>query len=196
MKDMKHEQDELEHVDEDAAIDEELEDIEENSEQKIKELRNKLKACETQKAEHLENLQRAKADFLNGKRRLEEERLRDKERAITAQIEKLIPLCDSFHMAMSDEKAWEAIDATWRKGIESIKNQLDAILTSYGVVEIHPQGETFDPNLHEAMTNVPTQNKDEHHKVMQVIQNGFIRKIGDSTELIRAARVTVGEYNE
>jgi molecular chaperone GrpE len=196
MKDMKHEQDELEHMDEDAAIDEELEDIEENSEQKIKELRNKLKACEKEKSEHLENLQRAKADFLNGKRRLEEERLRDKERAITAQIEKLIPLCDSFHMAMSDVKAWEAIDATWRKGIESIKNQLDAILTSYGVVEVHPQGETFDPNLHEAMTNVPTQNKDEHHKVMQVIQNGFIRKMGDSTELIRPARVTVGEYNE
>lgn len=193
---MKHEQDELEHMDEDAAIDEELEDIEENSEQKIKELRNKLKACEKEKSEHLENLQRAKADFLNGKRRLEEERLRDKERAITAQIEKLIPLCDSFHMAMSDVKAWEAIDATWRKGIESIKNQLDAILTSYGVVEIHPQGETFDPNLHEAMTNVPTQNKDEHHKVMQVIQNGFIRKMGDATELIRPARVTVGEFNE
>jgi molecular chaperone GrpE len=193
----RHDEDDLEHVSEDMQIDDaELEDVEENSNSKIKKLQEKLKESEKEKMEHLENLQRAKAEFLNGKRRLEEERLRDKERAVTNQIEKLLPLCDSFHMAMSDKKAWDAIDGTWRKGIENIYNQLQSLLASYGVMEVNPQGEEFDPQQHEALTNVPTDKKELHHKVITVIQNGFVRKIGDKTELIRPARVTVGEYTE
>ncbi len=198
MKDMNNEdemQDDFEPTGDDVAREDELVDIEENSAGTIKKLKQQLKDCEQEKMDHLENLQRAKAEFLNGKRRLEEERQRDKERAVSAQIEKLLPLCDSFHMAMSDKQAWEAIDATWRKGIENIHNQLYAILASYGVEEVHPQGEMFDPTVHEAMTNVSVDTKDDHHKIMQVIQNGFIRKIGDKVELIRPARVTVGEYS-
>lgn len=198
MKDNREMQDtdDLEPINDDAVIEEELEDIEENSAGKIKKLQQQLKQAEKEKMEHLENLQRAKAEFLNGKRRLEEEAQRGKERAVTDQIEKLIPLCDSFHMAMSNTAAWNATDETWRKGIESIYNQLQAILTSYGVQEVHPDGEAFDPNVHEAMTNVPVASQEDHHKVMQVIQNGFIRKIGEKIELIRPARVTVGEYAE
>jgi molecular chaperone GrpE len=196
MKDFKdrHDQDDLELENEDTAFDAELEDIEENSVGKIKQLQKQLKECEKEKMEHLENLQRAKADFLNGKRRLEEERLRDKERAVSAQIEKLIPLCDSFQMAKNDKEAWDAIDETWRKGVEGIYNQLQAILSSYGVKEVRPLGEAFDPNIHEAMTNMPVENADDHHKIMSVIQNGFIRTIGNKQELIRPARVIVGEY--
>lgn len=188
--------DDLEFTDENETIEEELEDIEENSAQKIKKLTQKLHQSEKEKMEHLEDLQRAKAEFLNGKRRLEEERLRDKERAVDALIEKLLPMCDSFHMAQSDAAAWEAIDPTWRKGVESIQNQLQSILASYGVSEIHPQGEEFDPNRHEAMVNVPVERKEDHHKVVQVIQNGFIRTVNGKESLIRPARVTVGEFIE
>lgn len=172
----------------------ELEDIEENSAQKIKEIKRKLKECEKEKMDALEDLQRAKADFLNGKRRLEEERSRDKERAIETQIEKLLPLCDGFMMAMSDKAAWEAIDATWRKGIESIYTQLQSILASYNVRTIDPTGEAFDPQLHEAMANVPVETAAEHHRVISVLQYGYLREIGGKTELLRPARVTVGEY--
>jgi len=198
MKDDTHRMndDEFEPTGEDVAADEELEDIEENSAIQIKKLKEKLRLSEKEKMEHLEDLQRAKADFLNGKRRLEEEKERSKERQVIAHVEKLIPLCDSFRMAKSDKAAWDAIDVTWRKGIESIENQLQSILNSYGVVEISPEGEEFDPSLHEAMTSVPVQDKAQHHTIMQVIQNGFILKRGDSQELIRPARVIVGEYTE
>lgn len=187
-------QDDFEQTQEDIPETDELEDIEENSAQKIKKLQQKLKVCEKEKAEHLEDLQRAKADFLNGKRRLEEERIRDKERAVSDQIERLLPLCDSFQMAMSDTDAWESIDETWRKGIEGIYTQLQRILSSYGVTEIHPTGEAFDPQLHEALTNVPVSDKKDHHKVITVIQNGFTRTVNGTEILIRPARVTVGEY--
>ena len=174
----------------------EIEETEENTNGKIKKLREKLKVCEQQKMEHLEELQRTKADYLNSKRRLEEERVRDKERAVNQQIEKLLPLCDSFHMAMHNKEAWDAIDPVWRKGVEGIHNQLQNILESYGVTQLTPEGEDFDPQKHEAMSNVPTETQDNHGKVMQVIQNGFVRTVNGTEELLRPARVTVGEYEE
>jgi len=189
-------QDDIELTDEDNTIEPEIEDIEEHSNTKLKALRDKLKECEVQKMEHLEDLQRTKAEFLNGKKRLEEEKKRDKQRAENKQIEKLLPMADSFHMAMHDREAWNAIDEQWRKGVESIHNQLHNILESYGVSEINPEGAEFDPNLHEAMINIPTTDKKLNNKVVSVIQNGFIRKNGDQKELLRPARVTIGEYTE
>ncbi len=186
--------DDIESVDEEEHADTELEDIEENSTDTIKKLKAKLKQCEGEKMEYLENLQRAKAEFLNGKRRLEEERGRDKERAITTQIEKLIPLCDSFQMALRDTKGMEASDANWRTGIEGIYTQLQSLLSSYNVHEINPVGEVFNPNVHEAMTTVPLTDSDKNNTVISVIQNGYVRTLGEGTELIRPARVTVGEY--
>lgn len=188
--------DDLESVDDESIDEAELEDIEAHSEENIKKVKAQLKCCEAEKMEHLENLARAKAEFLNAKRRLEEERHSDKEKAVVKQIEKLLPLCDSFQMAMSNKEAWESIDPTWRKGIDSIYNQLQSIMSSYGVHEVSPLGELFDPAVHDAMTNVTVANKDDHHKIISVIQNGYVRTVGDKEELIRPARVTVGEFTE
>lgn len=188
--------DDLEPLNEDIAHEEELEDIENNCEAKLKKIKIELKKCEAEKMEHLENLQRAKAEFLNAKRRLEEERMLDKERAVTKQIEKLLPMCDSFQMAQSDKKAWDAIDPTWRRGVESIYTQLQSILTSYGVEEVNPMGEEFNPQEHEAMTSVTVADMAQNNKIISVIQNGFRRTIGEKSELIRPARVIVGEYTE
>ncbi|MFT7507395.1 MAG: molecular chaperone GrpE [Acidimicrobiales bacterium] len=189
-------QEDIEMTEGENTIEPEIEEIEDNSNNKIKTLRDKLKKCEVEKMTHLENLQRAKAEFLNGKKRLEEDKKRDKQRAENKQIEKLLPMADSFHMAMHDKKAWNAIDEQWRKGVESIHSQLHNILESYGVTEMNPKGVDFDPNLHEAMINVPIADKKLNNKVISVIQNGFLRKDGDHEELIRPARVTIGEYTE
>lgn len=184
-------QDDIAHEDED-----ELENIEENCEATLKKIKLELKKCKAEKMNYLEDLQRAKAEFLNAKRRLEEERAVDKERAVTKQIEKLLPMCDSFQMAQSDKKAWDAIDATWRRGVESIYTQLQSILTSYGVEEVSPMGEEFNPQEHEAMTSVTVADMAQNNKIISVIQNGFRRTVGEKSELIRPARVIVGEYTE
>ena len=195
-KDVMDEFDDIEPIADDIHSDIELEEVEENSKEKIRSLQARLKESEQEKMEHLENLQRAKAEFLNAKKRLEDERQRDKERAVITQIEKLLPLCDSFHMAMSNTDAWEAIDETWRKGVESIHNQLRSILTSYGVTEIDPTGKEFDPQTHDAMANVPVDDASMHHKVISVIQKGYTRTHNGKEELIRPARVTIGEYTD
>lgn len=181
---------------EDSAQDIELEDEEAQSADKIKLLRSKLKACEEEKMSHLEELQRAKADFLNAKKNLEADRVRDKERASMQFVEELLPLCDSFHMAMSNEEAWNSVDQVWRTGVESIHTQLLQVLESHKVTIVNPVHETFDPAIHEAMSNQAVETEAQHHTVIQVIQPGYTMTVGDKTEVLRPARVIVGEFKK
>lgn len=177
------------------STDPELSDIEDAEENKLKTLRTKLKEAEDKARNLHEELQRTKADFLNGKRRLEEERVRDKERAAVTHIEKLLPLCDSFYLAMRDNAQLEALDPKWRQGIEGTYSLLKGIITSYGIVSYDPTGELFDPNRHEALSMISVTDKDQDNRIISVIQQGYEQTQGDTTEIIRPARVTVGEYS-
>ena len=180
--------DETEVVAEPVAPEEpEIEELEEMGEDKLKALRTKLKHCETEKAEHLEALQRTKAEFLNSKKRLEEEKLAYGERSINAHIEKLLPLCDSFDMAMHNREAWEAIDANWRSGVEGIHNQLKSILSEYGVTRHGAIGEQFDPHKHEAVGTTAADG--ETDTIVEVVQSGYER----DGSIIRVAKVVINE---
>jgi len=174
--------------------DEEFEVNEEALKDKVSRLRKKLKECEGEKSKHLEDLQRARAEFLNSRKRLEEETYRDRDRQINNFVEKLTPLADSFSMAMSDKTAWEAIDKNWRIGVESIYGQLQSLLKDYGVRSIDETGVDFDPNKHEAVATIPVEDATKDHKVISVVQTGYERDINGKSELIRPARVTVGEF--
>lgn len=180
---------ELETVPEEES---DLESAEATSKDKIKQLQAKLKECEREKAAHLEELQRAKADFLNSKRRLEEERVADRARARAAHIEELLPLCDSFSLAMQDKDAWAEAPEKWRRGVEGIHAQLQSLLTQYKVATIDPTGETFDPNQHEAVGNEPVENTDQVDTVVRVMQPGYEMDTDGGKKLIRPARVIVG----
>lgn len=184
--------DEIEYTGEDNPGEDNLESIEANSKDKQKELRKKLDRCEKEKLNILEDLQRAKADFLNSRKRLEDDQAATKERLKVDYIEKLLPLYDSFSMAMSNETAWQAVDDNWRVGVESIYGQLLSILKELQAFEINPLGEEFDPEKHEAVSNVTVETKDDG-KVISVVQKGFVFKNDQKEILVRPARVTVGE---
>ncbi len=184
----------IETIDDDTDTTEmELEDAEEITGDKLKSLRSKLKEAETKARDLHEELQRNKADFLNARKRLEEERLRDRERAAVMHVEKLLPLCDSFFLAMQDKNAIESSDPKWRRGIEGTYAQLRGIMDSYGITAFDPTGEEFDPTRHEALTMIPVSDESNHNRIISVIQQGYTQKRGDVIELIRPARVTVGE---
>jgi molecular chaperone GrpE len=191
-------QDDVEITSEDTDTHEpELEELEEKQDSFNNTLRDKLKACETEKREILEEAQRTKADFLNARKRLEEERKRDRERSTISHIEDLIPLCDSFQVAMGNKEVWEKADANWRKGIEGINAQLQNILAQNQVRSINPVGEAFNPHAHEALSTAPVTDKKAHDTVVAVIQMGYELTRGDgTTELIRPARVVIGEFTE
>lgn len=171
----------------------ELVEEEARSDDKIKQQRQKITTLEQEKQALQDELQRNRADFLNAKRRLEEERARDRVRFQKEHVERLLPLCDSFQMAMQDTEAWEKTDSSWRKGVEAIHAQLQQILQSYDVRALDPVGDTFDPLRHEAVGTEPVRDTSQHDTVVSVLQRGYEMTLPDgSTELIRPARVTTG----
>ncbi len=178
------------------TTDSELVDDEITAEQKIKKLRNKLEELTDKNRELQEEVQRTKADFLNARRRLEEDQQNDRRRSIIKAVETLLPLADSFYLAMLDKAAWEKGDEKWRKGVEGIKNQLDGILRSYGTKSFSPENEQFDPNRHDAMSMVSVSDQALHHRVLSVMQLGYEIADGETSMIVRPARVTVGEYNK
>lgn len=170
----------------------ELVDVEEKSGDKIKKLKEQLRRCEDEKKQLQDDLQRARADFLNARKRLEDQQVQDRLRAKMQHVEEILPLCDSFQMAMSDKAAWEKADPAWRKGMEGIHTQLMSLLSSYGVQTIDPQGEQFDPYRDEAIGTEEVTDKKLVDTVVTVVQRGYEIRVGDKTEIIRHARVTTG----
>jgi len=170
----------------------ELVDVEEKSGDKIKKQKETIDRLEDEKKELQDELQRAKAEFLNARKRLDEDRARDRVRAKIQHVEELLPLCDSFQMAMSDKDAWERADEAWRKGVEGIHGQLMRLLESYDVSAIDPTGEVFDPHRHEAIGTEKVTDTKLQDTVVSVVQRGYEIKLGDTTELVRPARVTTG----
>jgi len=173
-----------------------LEEVEELSNTKLKDLREKIARLDTEKKDLLEESYRAKAEFLNARKRLEQERVNDRLRFQKQHAEELLPLCDSFQMAMGNTEVWEKADKAWRTGIEGIHMQLLNILSSYGVKAVEPVGETFDPHLHEAIGTEEVTDPKLQDTVVSVVQKGYELTQGEKTEIIRPARVTTGLLKE
>ena len=165
----------------------ELEDIEAQSNDKLKKLQAELAVCQEERHAYLDGWQRAKADFLNGKKQAAAESARAHERAVVAHIEKLLPLCDSFTMAFTDS-AWEEVPASWKQGIEQTHHQLLAILKDCDVEEVGAVGDAFDPSMHEAVSTEGDGQREGGENITHVLQKGYRR----GERLIRAAKVVVG----
>jgi len=161
----------------------EVANIEAQTDDKISTLQQKIKRLENEKKGALEELALVKADFLNARKRLEEDKVRGIERQQIKDIEALLPLCDSFCMAMSDTDTWNNVDETWRKGVEGIYSQLQQILARHSVTSFDPTGEAFDPNLHEAMGTTTSDHATD--TVVETLQLGF--KKGET--VVRPAKV-------
>ncbi len=141
-------------------------------------------AAERERAEtYYRNWQRSAADFINYKRRVEQERAEAARMANAAVAINLLPVFDDL------DRAVEAVDAhlaglNWVQGILAIHRKFKALLESMGVTEIAAAGEMFDPNVHEAVGREPG----EEGRVLHVLQKGY--KLGD--RVLRPAMVIVG----
>lgn len=176
------------------ATEEVIYDAENNSDNtfdavdKIKKLKEDLKACKEERQEYLDGWQRSKADFLNIKKRSSEEILEVRERAAENFILDLLPVLDSFDMAFKDKAAWESAPAQWRKGIEYIHTQILSLLETNQVRVLNPVGEVFDPNMHYSVSNIKVEDTNLDGKIVDVILKGY--QIKD--RIIRPAHVNVG----
>ena len=161
--------------------------VEETQGENIKKLREKLKAAEDKAKEYLDSWQRSQADFVNIRRRDEEAKQEFLKFANVKLLEELIPVLDSFNIALS--AGHPAIGGA-STHLEPLYNQLLSVLKGRGLEEVEPAGQDFRPEEHEALGVVETEKQEEDHKVMEVLQKGY-RLNG---RVIRPAKVKVGEF--
>ncbi len=133
--------------------------------------------------EYLANWQRAQADFVNYKRRNEEERLDFSRYANSQLILGLLPILDDLERAL-DAVPLEYNDNDWVEGVRMVESKFKSTLEGQGVKQITAVGEPFDPNFHEAMR----QDKGEEGIVLEEFQKGYMMH----DKLLRPTRVVVG----
>ena len=193
-KDIKEEKDEIPEKTEDDSEVLEFEfneDGEEDLKKTVKKLRADLKECKAEKAEYLTGWQKERADFANYKKQEDDRKANFSEAMRERILTRFLTVMDSFNMAFQNREAWEKVDENWRKGVEYIYAQLNTVFEEYGVKGVGEVGESFDHNIHHSIEMVPTDKKEQDHKVSEVIQKGY--KLGE--RVIRPARVNVFEYH-
>jgi molecular chaperone GrpE len=132
-------------------------------------------------AEHEAHLRLA-AEYANFRKRTLAEKDAAYSNGKADAIEKLLPVYDNLSRAL----AQETTDAAYKKGVEMTMNELVKILTGFGVEIIGQVGDTFDPNLHNAIMHTEDDSVPEN-TITQVFQQGF--KMGE--KMIRFAMVQV-----
>ena len=168
------------------------EDGEEDLKKTLKKLRADLKACKKEKEEFLIGWQKERADFINYKKEEDNRKALFSEAMRERILTRFLSVLDSFAMAFANKDAWEKVDPNWRRGIEHIHSQLDAVFEEYGVKPVGEVGETFDPNIHQSIDLVSSTQKELDHKIAEVVQKGY--KLGE--RILRPARVNVYEHKE
>ena len=110
--------------------------------EKMKKLKDELKACQKEKQEYLDGWQRSKADFINARKEDEKNRASVATFAKEGMLHEILPVVDSFDMAFRDKEAWARVDENWRKGVEYIHQQFVSILENNGLAPIDAIGKS------------------------------------------------------
>ena len=160
-------------------------------------LQQKITEQQQQISELNQKLLRSFADFENLRKRSQEEKEKTHQFAITNFVSDLASVVENFFMA-SDNCPKQEIEKNeaiknYAIAVDMTKKELIKILEKYKVTRIFPLNEQFDHNLHEALSQVPTQpNIAKDGEILQVIQAGY--KIAD--RLIKPALVIVAQVTE
>ncbi len=146
-------------------------------------LKKALAEEEANAKKYLANWQRAQADFVNFKRRTEQEKGDIIRLANAGVIFNLLSVVDDMERAL-DNIPDKLAGSKWVDGIVLIHRKFMAILEANGVSEMKALGKTFDPSLHEAAGHV----KGEEGKIVDVVQKGYML----NDRVLRPAMVLVG----
>lgn len=128
------------------------------------------------------------AEFENYKKRTTKERMELFRTAGQEVLSSLLPVLDDFERAMKEIA--KSSDQELYKGVELIDNKLRETLKSKGLEEIKVEkGDAFDPEVHEAITQIPAPDDKLKGKVIDVIEKGY--QLGE--RVIRHPKVVVGQ---
>ena len=147
-----------------------------------------LKEQAAKAAQYYEQLLRTTADLENFKKRAARERQEAIKYANESLLEKFIPVLDNFEAALAATNAPNTTMASLQSGVSMIQTQLKSAMSESGLEEINATGLPFDPNLHEALSQLETSDAPEGHVVQQVRKGYKLRE-----RLLRPAAVIVAK---
>jgi molecular chaperone GrpE len=128
------------------------------------------------------------AEFENYKKRTGRERIELFRTASEDVMVSLLPVIDDFERALKEIEKSE--DDNLFKGVELISNKLRETLRSKGLEAVETRnGDVFDAEIHEAVTQIPAPSKDMKGKIIDVIEKGY--KLGE--KIIRFPKVVIGQ---
>jgi len=165
-------------------------DAEEPIEEKISPLEQKeaqITVLTQEVVDLKDKMLRQQADVQNFKRRMTDEKIKERKLANVDLIKALLPIIDTFDLALDKEKDVKNIKKTL-KGFSMIRRDLMKALEDSGLKEIEALNEPFDPNYHHAVMKEPREGV-ESDIVIEEFQKGYVFK----DRLVRPTMVKVSE---
>lgn len=147
---------------------------------------------EAEKTDLKDRLMRSLAEMENLRRRSERDAADARAYAVTGFARDMLTVADNIRRAIESAPAKDQADDAFKpliEGIELTERDLLTTLGRHGVKPIDPQGQKFDPNLHQAMFELPNEEVPSG-TVMQVVQSGWV--IGDN-RVLRPALVGISK---
>lgn len=146
---------------------------------------DELGAIASERDEYKDLALRAKADFENYRKRADKRVAETRGSAIAGVVRELLPVIDNLDRAV--EAAASGSDGdSFVEGVRLVHADLHSVFDRLGLTSIDPAGERFDPNLHEAISQVAVEGTDAG-VIVEVAQKGFL--MGET--VVRPARVVV-----
>ena len=164
-----------------------------NSSEEWTGLKTQLEEAQVKAAEYMDGWQRSRAEFDNYRKRIERENQLVYQNAVGNIIKRYLPVLDDLERAMQSRPAdmqspGSRVPGDWVAGIDLIYRKLQSILDCEGVKRIEAEGQLFDPNFHEAISQEHSDLVPSGH-VVAVVQNGYL--LGE--KVIRPAMVRISE---
>lgn len=172
---------------EEDLMEEELKAATLEMEREFKALSQELEEAQAKAEEYLNGWQRALADFTNYKRRIERDQQQTMQNTVGSVVKRYLPILDDLERALNNRPK-DGEGAVWANGIELIYRKFLMSLEADGVKSMQAEGQMFDPNLHEAISQEPSQEHDSG-QIIEVLQKGYL--IGE--RVLRPAVVRVAE---
>jgi molecular chaperone GrpE len=131
---------------------------------------------------------RLQAEFDNYRKRTLKERMELLKTASESLLISILPVIDDFDRAVQTLDKVEE-EGHLKDGVLLIYNKFQDFLKQNGVKEIEAKDQTFDTDLHEAITKIPAPTKDLKGKIVDVVQKGYYL----NDKVIRFSKVVIGE---
>lgn len=181
-------------VEVDEAVEGEVETVAEQEENSVEaeenSLEKQLEDAEAKAADNLDQLVRTRAEMENIRRRSEKELTNARKYALEKFAQELLPVMDSMEMGVAAAMDENTDIAKLREGTEMTLKMFETAIEKFGIKSVHPHGEAFNPEHHQAMTMIDSP-EHEPNMIIDVMQKGYLL----NERLVRPAMVVVSSAN-